>query len=114
MKTVICSVCGIEFELNRRDKKYCSDKCRNKYWNINNKSHRNKYMNKYLKKYIKTEKGKLSINKYQKRYRNNNIAYIDNIRYFKNTCIEYFKPIVNAFIILRHKREFLKGEDHES
>ena len=29
-----CQVCGREFEPHRRDQKYCSKKCRNKYRNV--------------------------------------------------------------------------------
>ena len=77
-RTVICKICGQEFESNHSQAKYCPDKCRRLAWramwnkySLKNKEKRSKSYSewykknkerkiKQTKKYKKTERGKLS------------------------------------------------------
>lgn len=50
-ETLVCPVCGSEFEKSKRHKKYCSDECR--------RSHVKEYMADYHRKYYDEHRDEL-------------------------------------------------------
>lgn len=87
MNVVNCLNCNSEFEQNRKDKVFCSRKCKFKKYQLNNRE----YFNNISKKYY--EDNKECIKKKKKIYEKNNI---DKIKETKNN---YYK---------KHKKQLLE------
>ena len=106
-----CPVCGIEFLAARKDKKYCSDKCRDK---VREQSDKRKA---YLKAYEQSDKRKAYHRAYKqgekhmaycKTYRKENCIVVNGNYYTIGTTPEIEKPLINALLTMRKKKILMK------
>ena len=74
----VCECCGVEFVAKRKDARFCSRKCKDKQWSLDNKEHRKQYYKQWRldnKEYYK---------QYFKQYN------LDNKEYYKQYSKQYY------------------------